>query len=323
MACMKNAPANPALTRAIIPPSSLHQSPNPARVPPLCGFAEGCGWQALGVGIPQDPPREMLVLCGQHRATTGHSLPAPAWYTHARTLPCETQDQLPTALAPAQGSSKGQVWGQQPEGQHWVQGMATLGAGHGHTGCWLQHVPTRGQGRPTLQPWACSQVPAGPPGSHPLTQPRNTAPARGVVGKATSTQSPLTPGAEASAGGARHRGPRAAPGTRGQGAARAGPRRSHVLPRWHRSFLYESGGDPGAGPGADRNQPWAAAQHYAPRHAPRSPREEPCRAPIRRAAQAQPAHACRAAAWARCRQHRGGLVCAEKTAALASGPAFH
>lgn len=45
------------------------------------------------------------MLCGQRRATTGRLLPAPAWHTHAHTLPCETQDRLPSALAPAQGSS--------------------------------------------------------------------------------------------------------------------------------------------------------------------------------------------------------------------------
>lgn len=109
---------------------------------------------------------------------------------------------------------------------------------------------------------------------------------RGTVGKATSPPRAHHPPRQRQAKGERQRGRGAAPRVGGQGAAGAGPRRSRVLPRWHRRFLDASGGDPA--PLRGRENPAIP------------PPAAPSLAPLKRGAREQPAHACGAAAQPRC-----------------------
>lgn len=79
-------------------------------------------------------------------------------------------------------------------------------------------------------------------------------------------QSQLQPRAHGPPGQKHSQGPHCSPRHAGLRAARAGPQCSRVLPRWHRHFLYTSGGDPGTAL-RQRKQPRGLGRGDCPPHA--------------------------------------------------------
>ena len=160
----------------------------------------------------------------------------PAQHTHSRTLPCRAWDLLPSALAPAQGSS-------------------SEGRAGGH-----RHLPTRGQGRPTAA--ALGLWPG--PRRAPRQPPPHPAQGHGPKERGGGESHPYPPGAEAPAGGMAQ-GSRCSPSRHWAGSS---PSRAPTQPRPPTpapEFPLRKRRRP-------RNQPWAAARRYAPPPFPPLPR---------------------------------------------------
>lgn len=112
---------------------------------------------------------------------------------------------------------------------------------------------------PVGNAWHCHQPALPASYTHPAPALQSLEPAA----SAPAPAQPPPPRAHQPPGQKHSQGPHCSPRYPGLRAARAGPQCSRVLPRWHRHFLYTSGGDPGTSPG-QRKHPRAGARQLPP-----------------------------------------------------------